>query len=254
MSSFTLKLIALLSMLWDHVTAVWPLQIILWPLLYPEAETLPPPVELAETVGHYLGRIAAPIFLWSIANGYRHTRNVKRYALRLLIFACLAEWPYFLLFEVHGNILFTLLIGLLTLRGTDLLNAKRSGLGWVFAGGVILLLEVLHFPEGQGRYVLFILTFYHTESWPRSKTALLWLFLYPASRWRLLRLCFTEGFSAWSIRTFVLNGFGPLLGVALTLSYSGKKGPDGRGLKYLWYIFYPAHLLALALVKLCRDW
>ncbi len=254
MSSFTLKLIALLSMLWDHITAVWPLQIILWPLLFPEAETLPPLVEAAETAGHSLGRVAAPIFLWSISIGYRHTRDIKRYALRLLFFACLAEWPYFLLFGCHGNILFTLLIGLLTLRGFELLNAKRSGLGWALALGVIALLELLHFPEGQGRYVLFILVFYLTEGLTRRKRALLWLLLYPASRWRLLLLCFTEGFSAWSVRTFLLNGFGPLLGVALTLFYNGKKGPEGKGLKYLWYVAYPTHLLLLALVKLCRGW
>ena len=88
MSFLALKTVALLSMLWDHATFVWPLDL--------------------PFAADYIGRIAAPIFLFSIANGYRHTRNLKRYALRLLVFACLAEYPYYLLFGFHGNIMFTL--------------------------------------------------------------------------------------------------------------------------------------------------
>ena len=106
MSFFALKVVALLSMLWDHATYVWPLDL--------------------PFAADYIGRIAAPIFLFSIANGYWHTRNLKRYALRLLIFACLAEYPYYLLFGFHGSIMFTLLLGLLTLKLMDWGNGKRA--------------------------------------------------------------------------------------------------------------------------------
>lgn len=243
MSAFSLKLIALLTMLWDHVSHVYPPALLL-PELFPHISA-----ELFEALFHasnYIGRIAAPIFLWSIAQGYRHTRGRRKYALRLLVFACLAEWPYYLLFGMHGNIIFTQLIGLLTLRLMDWGNEKRPRLGYALAAAVVVLSWHFALFEGGGRYVLFILAFYLTDRWSVGKKALLWLSLYPSSRWKLLALCLAEGMR---FSNFALNAFGPLLGVGLTFLYNGKKGPDRQGLNYLWYIFYPAHLFILGLIS-----
>lgn len=242
MSFFTLKIIALLSMLWDHISHVYPPALILLDL-YPNI-----PAELFETLFHAsncIGRISAPIFLWAIANGYRHTGNWKKYALRLLLFACLAEWPYYLLFESHGNVLFTYFWGLLTLRGMDWGNERRLGLGYALAAASVILSWHFAVFEGNGRYILFILVFYLTDHWPIGKKALLWLFLYPSSRWRLLLLTFTEGLR---LSNFTLNAFGPLLGVGLTFFYNGKKGPSLPSGKWLWYWAYPIHLLVLGLI------
>lgn len=243
MSAFTLKLMALLTMLWDHISHVYP-PVLLLPDLFPDI-----PAELFEALFHasnYIGRIAAPIFLWSIAQGYRHTRDWRKYALRLLVFACLAEWPYYLLFENHGNIIFTQLIGLLTLQLMDRGNEKRPRLGYALAAIVVVLSWRVALFEGGGRYILFILAFYLTDRWSVGKKALLWLFLYPSSRWKLLVLCVTEGMR---FSNFALNAFGPLLGVGLTFFYNGTKGADRRGLKYLWYVFYPVHLLILGMIQ-----
>lgn len=83
-----------------------------------------------------VGRISLPIFAFLIANGFRHTRSVPKYALRLLVFALISEIPYDLYFNggritllVWGrtfphpqldNIFFTLFLGLcfLWLRDT----------------------------------------------------------------------------------------------------------------------------------------
>lgn len=230
MSFFALKTVALLSMLWDHLTYVWPLDL---PL-----------------AADYIGRVAAPIFLFSIANGYRHTRNFKRYALRLLVFACLAEYPYYLLFSFHGNIMFTLLLGLLTLRLMDWGNGKRVGLGYLLCAGVVIAAQYLSPFEGRGQYILFILIFYRTEGWPVRKKALLWLFLMPLSRYGLIWMIFSEQlFTSRWLHMWCVNALGPLLGVAFTFLYNGKKGPAFPGDKYLWYVFYPAHLLLLGLVR-----
>ena len=230
MSFFALKVVALLSMLWDHATYVWPLDL--------------------PFAADYIGRIAAPIFLFSIANGYRHTRNFKKYALRLLIFACLAEYPYYLLFGLPGNIMFTLLLGLLTLRLMDWGSEKRAGLGYVLAAGVVIAAEQFALAEGKGRYILFILVFYWTESWPLRKKALLWLFLMPLSRYGLVWMLFSEQLFTYRwLHMLCINALGPLLGVAFTFCYNGKRGPAFPGDKYLWYVFYPAHLLVLGLVS-----
>lgn len=243
MSAFTLKIIALLSMLWDHICYVYPTAVVLYEW-FPDISS-----ELFDTlrfISNYTGRIAALIFLWSVAQGYRHTRDWRRYALRLFVFACLAEGPYYLLFQNHGNIIFTLLVGLFTLRLMDWGNEKRPYLGYVLAALAVVLSWHFALFEGGGRYVLFILAFYLTERWPVRKKALLWLFLFPASRWRLLYLYFTEGFH---LSMFILNGVGSLLGVALTFFYNGKKGRSFPGDKYIWYVFYPVHLLILGLLQ-----
>lgn len=250
MSFFALKVVALLSMLWDHVTHVWPLAMTLEVLFFPDAaETVPALMVLQRATG-YIGRIAAPIFLFSIANGYRHTRNFNKYALRLLVFACLAEYPYYLLFHFHGNIMFTLLLGLLTLRLMDWCNGKRAGLGYALAATVVIAAEFFGFTEGGGRYILFILVFYLTEQWPVRKKALLWLFLMPLSRYKLIGMVFSEqSFNYLWFHILCMNALGPLLGVAFTFFYNGEKGRSFPGDKYLWYVFYPAHLLVLGLIQ-----
>lgn len=171
MSFFALKIVALLSMLWDHVTYVRPLSMTLEALFFPDAAETVPALLVLQRATDYIGRIAAPIFLFSIANGYRNTRSFNRYALRLLLFACLAEYPYYLLFGFHGNIMFTLLLGLLTLRLMDWSNEKRAGLGYALAAVAVIAAEYFGLTEGGGRYVLFILVFYLTEHWTVRKKA-----------------------------------------------------------------------------------
>ena len=250
MSFFTLKLVALLSMLWDHLTYVWPLSLTLQTFLFPTAAETISALLMLQRATDYIGRIAAPIFLFSIANGYRHTRNFKRYALRLLMFACLAEYPYYLLFGFHGNIMFTLLLGLLTLRLMDWGNGKRAGLGYLLAAGVVIAAEHFALAEGKGRYILFILAFYLTEHWTIRKKALLWLVLMPLSRYGLIWMVFSEQLFTYRwFHMICVNAMGPLLGVAFTFFYNGKKGRTFPGDKYLWYIFYPAHLLLLGLLN-----
>lgn len=250
MSFFALKTVALLSMLWDHLTHVWPLAMTAETLFFPDAAETVPALLVLQRATDYIGRIAAPIFLFSIANGYRHTRNFKKYALRLLVFACLAEYPYYLLFGFHGNIMFTLLLGLLTLRLMDWGNGKRTGLGYVLATGVVIAAEYLALTEGGGRYILFILVFYLAEHWPVRKKALLWLFLTPLSRYNLIWMIFSEQLFTYRwFHMLCINALGPLLGVAFTFFYNGKKGRSFPGDKYLWYVFYPAHLLLLGLAQ-----
>ena len=250
MSFFALKIIALLSMLWDHVTYVWPLALTVEVLFFPDAAETIPALLVLQRATDYIGRIAAPIFLFSIANGYRHTRNFNKYALRLLVFACLAEYPYYLLFGFHGNIMFTLLLGLLTLRLMDWGNGKRTGLGYVLAVGLVILAHHFRLTEGGGRYILFILAFYLTEQWPVRKKVLLWLVLMPLFRYGLIWEFFAEQLFTYPwFHMLCINAVGPLLGVAFTFFYNGKKGPAFPGDKYLWYVFYPAHLLLLGLAQ-----
>lgn len=94
LSAAALHIIAMALMLMDH----------LWATLLPAQDWLT-----------CAGRLTFPIFAFMTVEGYFHTRNLKRYALRLLLFALLSEVPFDLMYggtwfyPVHQNVIWTLL-------------------------------------------------------------------------------------------------------------------------------------------------
>ena len=132
-----IKLIAMFTMLVDHVGAVF----------FPNALWL-----------RVIGRIAFPLFAWGIAMGYRYTRNWKLYAIRLLVLGFATQIPYTLLFDNGNlNVCFTLLAGLLVLK---LLHMPNRVLGMLGALGTLALVHLLEFEYGIYG-VLTILIFYY---------------------------------------------------------------------------------------------
>lgn len=78
-NSNILKLIAIISMTFDHVA--WA--------VFPGFSTHPLAV-----IMHIFGRIACPIFCFFIVQGYIYTKNFKKYFCRILIFAIISHVPY----------------------------------------------------------------------------------------------------------------------------------------------------------------
>ena len=87
-----LKLIAILTMLIDHVGMV----------LFPQYPLL-----------RIIGRLSFVLFAYQLTIGYIHTSNLKKYATRLLAFAIISQPIYMLLVPYQLNIFFTLLLGIL---------------------------------------------------------------------------------------------------------------------------------------------
>lgn len=101
MSGFVLKIFALASMIIDHAGA-----------------------SIFRYSDHYLalrviGRLAFPIYCFLISEGYIHTRDVRKYALRMLIFAAISEVPFNMTLygrysgSSHQNVFFTLLFAII---------------------------------------------------------------------------------------------------------------------------------------------
>lgn len=70
-----------------------------------------------------LSMFCPPVMFFFIADGYKYTRNCKKYALRLFMFACITQLFDYLLFhekpEQSGNVIFTLFLGLLAIMAWE---------------------------------------------------------------------------------------------------------------------------------------
>lgn len=112
-TSMSLHIIAMTCMLCDH----------LWGTIVPGNDWLT-----------CVGRISFPIFAFLIVEGYFHTRNLKKYVLRLLLFAILSEIPFnlamgsSLFYPIHQNVLWSFLISLCLIRWNE--KNKDSGKPW----------------------------------------------------------------------------------------------------------------------------
>lgn len=202
---------------------------------------------------HLIGRMTAPIMTYFIVEGYHYTRNVNRYLLRLAIFAAVSWIPF--LFMEYGTFL-----------------------PFTFVDGN------LYFNPAQGVIYTFFLTLLalktvHSQSLPKPAKVVLVIglcmlssigdwFFFPIV-WALLldkyRGNFKKQAAAFAISSVVLmtlmivfltDGFGNnwfQYGVLLALIplyfYNGEKGRGGRFNKWFFYIFYPAHLLILGILK-----
>lgn len=132
-----IRLLAILTMVLDHMGIIF----------FPKLIIL-----------RILGRLSFPMFAWGIAKGYRYTKSVKLYAIRLLILAGIAQVPYYFLFH-NGliNVCFTLLDGLIILA---LLDSKLvSWLKYLSILGLLIVSQVFHFDYGMYGLLMIVLFF-----------------------------------------------------------------------------------------------
>ncbi len=215
MSSFTIKIIAILFMIIDHVGF----------FLFPQAAVL-----------RAIGRLSFPLFAWLIANGARHTRNIDRYLARLLIFAFISQIPFSLAYQsvglsyTHLNVLFTLFLGLLSIK--ILVNSSNKPLAAALIAFLALLAQVFNTDYGL-MGVLSIVGFY--VFFDDIKKTFLWQSLIYVG---ILFLMIDLGQVV--INEVSLTQPLALLSLIFVNSYNGKHGPKA---KYLFYIVYPLQFL-----------
>lgn len=212
-SGSTVKMIAMISMLVDHLAASGVVR-----LLYGSDELY----RLCRAVG----RVAFPLFCFLLVEGHIYTSDRKRYLGRLFLFACLSEIPFDLAFFGRlcylsaQNVFFTLFLGLLTICGIDLFRQssyKRWAWTPILVGMIIArLLRTDYDAFGVGLIVIYY--WFREIPWQRnliSACACIWE---PAA-------------------------IAALIPIQL---YNGKRGVSW---KYLFYLFYPLHLLLLYLIR-----
>ncbi len=207
MNSFTLKMIAIITMVIDHIGYIFL------------------PVGTAYyDIARGIGRISFPIFCFLIVQGFFHTRSHINYLIRLLIFALLSEIPFDLAFHKtlffwsSQNVFITLALGLFAIFCLEEMNNRR-----VYVLPLILTFVIAYYSHcdyGIGG-VLLICVFYVTRHNPGIMILLfglvLYLFYQPSELYGLIALI-------------------PIL------CYNKKRGPAA---KMIFYWFYPMHLLVL---------
>ena len=231
-SATTLRLLAVLFMLLDHM----------WATVVPGNNWMT-----------YVGRLAFPIFAFQLVEGFYHTSNRKEYFKRLLILALISEIPFNLIvvsspiFPFHQNTVFTLLLGLWAISEIDNARIFRTRSAAVNAGFVLLttcLLGVLGFVDYGWKGVMTVVAFYVFHDGRFSRIGQFISLL-------LLNVVLFEGQSfalfdgAYYLPTQVFS----LLALIPIWLYNGSKGFGGKRFQRAAYLFYPVHLLVLHLLR-----
>lgn len=224
-----LKLIAITAMLVDHIA---------WAFV--------PTYSPLGQIMHMIGRTTAPIMCYFIAEGYYHTKNLNNYALRLGIFAVISYFAY--TFEHTGNFLaiynagmiFTLFLGLIAI-----VVCKSEKIPFVLKLLAVLVLCALSlFGDWPIFGILFILAF----ALNRGSFAKQALWFSAAAVGMYLLMVMTDDSIINGI-TGNLFQLAVLLALPLLMLYNGQRGKGGRFFKWLFYIFYPAHLIILGIIQ-----
>ncbi len=214
MSSFILKTIAIIAMTCDHIGAK---------------------ILTSELWLRAIGRITMPIMAYQAALGYRKTKNVPQYLLRLGIFALISEPIYYLLFEHHTNVIATIFLGVSSLYIADILEKRTNNslsriISYILFSYIAYLLQT----DWSFTGVLLIIAFYHANT---DKFKIL---LYPLPVYLLYMTTFLgKGNDYFQLNLIQLFG---LFALPLICLYNGKRGPR---VKYLFYIFYPLHMIII---------
>lgn len=231
LSGSTLKIIAMVTMLIDHIGAAVLLRYILdmpnhagFGLeRYNQVVTL-------YRVMRGIGRIAFPIYCFLLVEGFQKTRNLKRYILRLAIFTVIAEVPFDLCFTSRvfslsdQSVMLTLLVGVITMWGVSLLEKHvKNRLLLILGGAAVIAL-------GAGAAELM-----NTDYGYIGIVCIMVLYVLRRVKWlQITGGCLAFLWEIWAPIAFIPVAF-----------YNGKRGLQ---LKYVFYLFYPLHLLILYLI------
>lgn len=235
LSAAALHILAMAFMLMDH----------LWATLLPAQEWLT-----------CVGRIAFPIFAFMAVEGYFHTHNLKKYLLRMLIFAVISEVPFDLMYggtwfyPVHQNVIWTLMMGLVGIHLMESVRKKKSTFVYILVSAIVVilggLLGTLSMVDyyGIGVLTVFIFYFFRGRKWwclLGQMLALYWVnvemlggLMYPIRLFGMeFELC-QQGLA--------------LLALLPIWLYRGRQGYHSKPFQYFCYAFYPIHMLVIVFV------
>lgn len=226
MNRNVLKIIALITMLIDHIGYIFFPNILIFRIF---------------------GRLAFPIFAFFIAEGYYYTKSRKKYVFLLLVFMIVSWLPFCLAFDHSFYVVNVLGVFLLSILAIFLIErvGRSENLKFTYIAFIIVLFALILFldtttilPEGLAG-VLLPVVFYYLKDKPLFKYLLSTLLLIIMALRQIIVA--PENFASY-IQLFAL------LSLVIIYFYNNQKGK--LNLKYLFYISYPLHLTILYLIKI----
>lgn len=265
MNRNVIKFIVIILMLFDHISYFLPAS---------------PTVVFIGMIS----RLTAPTMALSAAEGYHYTRDIHKYMKRMIVFAVISYIPYVLyrtakfipiqlysgstfpeflratgaivvepsvyisainsVLVVHEtSVIFTLFLGLFTIYLWDKINIPKI-LKLIIT---LFIFWISAFSNWHYCLILLCLIFYFCRENPKKMWTLFTIvaFLYIFS----IRL-FADPFHLAFSMNFELYRIGIFLVPLFFSMYNGEAGTKSAFNKWFFYIFYPAHLLALGLIRI----
>lgn len=229
MTSFSLKLLALITMIIDHIGSVFFPDIFLF---------------------RFIGRLAFPIYAFLISQGLKHTHNIKKYLKNLFILAFISEIIYDLCFYNKINIfynmntVYTLFIASFSIylyNKNNICKFIYLFLGIIFSYlfntdysflGVILI-YIFYFENNKIKMLISCLC------WATIKY---FYSLYIIIDSLIKNIYLKQSYTIYWGGLYLFT----LLSFFIIMFYNGKKG---KNLKYTFYSLYPLHLILIYIVK-----
>ncbi len=229
LNSNHLKLIAIIAMTIDHFSD----------LIYPGF-----PVNAGSIILHSIGRLTAPIMWFFISEGYHYTHDVKKYMLRLGIFAIISHFAYCFAFGMsfipngifnQTSVMYPLFIAVLVLYISESKNINN-----ILKHMLVFILVWTAFPADWSCIaVLSVINMYvHRGNIEKQMLSIIpWVFIYGLVSFLFINKLYGI------IQVFVLLVY-PLL-----KQYNGKRG-NAKWMKWFFYIYYPLHLVILGVLRI----
>ena len=231
LSTADLKLIAIIAMTVDHLA---------W-LFFPGFQRV-----WYVYLLHIIGRLTAPIMWFFIAEGSYYTKNPKKYITRLFVFAIISHFAYSFAFGLNPipfkNGIFnqTSVIWSLAIAAALIFIVNKYKLSYWKNFALILLANLLSFPADWSciaTMVPFYLYNHRGDFKKQAKDFVLFGLMYV-----LIYFIFID--KVYGILQLFI-----FLSIPVLSLYNGKAG-NNRNMKWLFYIYYPAHLVAVGVLRL----
>lgn len=218
-----LKLVAIIAMTADHVSTY-----------------LMEHGTIVYEVCQFFGNFTIVIMSYFIVQGLKYTHSVRRYAIRMLIWAVISQLPYYLLRHDSGlNVLVTLLGSMIAVH---LLDKKGWGY-YILAFAVFLPISL--FSDWAFLPLIFTMIFYeadkHDKKW--IPIVLLPLVMFVA-RWLI---------SSDSVARYISEAvaFEIITTVIYLLRTRTERKAKGKIPGFVFYAYYPLHLFIISIIRVC---
>lgn len=234
-TAFELKILAIIAMLLDHFVNLV--------LDIPNRNSV---VVYIAVLMNMVGRLTMPIMCFFISEGYYHTRNLKKYIMRLFTFAVISQIPFYIFQHetpvksfisfvkaniFQTNVIFTLFLGLCAL-----IIAKSEKIPFavkIVAVGALILAS--KYSDWKFYGVIWVLVFGLFRG-DFNKQAM-WFAVSV-----IIRCCLRNTSNPLSFLVQLCS----LAAIPLLSGYNGERGKNA-GL--MFYIFYPLHLLIIGIIQ-----